>query len=457
MAKIKLIQRLFVCLFILFTVPVYAESVVEPTDIQILSISDIHFDPFLSCQGQGVCPLIQSLREAPASAWPAILSKHDVSHPAYREDSDYALFVSALAAAKQAAEKDQVKVVFVLGDFLGHSYREFYQKYTHDLSRAGYREFVHKSMTFLTSEIGKAFPNMNVYAAVGNNDSYRGNYRFDQRGAFFSDTSELFAGLIKDPNNKAAVLKEFPAGGYYAVTIAPNTRLIMLNTVLFSAKAKPEESNELAKRELAWLHEQLLSAREKKQHVMIGMHIPAGVDVYATLKYRMFRMIEFWNSEYTDKFEAELREFSPQLVGIFAGHLHSDWFQMLRIDNSNTIPVTGTPSISPIYGNNPGFKIYQYSPIEGKLRNFQTYYYPLNENAEWGVEYSFDKIYQPNCRDCTLPDGMMRLEPANVLADYYKHFYAVSTASQPITTKWMPYYWCAVQEVEVEKYKKCIS
>lgn len=457
MTKIKPIQWLLTMVFIFFTTVVYAENTKVPSDVQILSLADIHFDPFLSCHGQSTCPLIQSLRAAPASAWPSILSKHDLSRPAYQQDSDYALLASALAAAKQAAEKNQVKMVFVLGDFLGHDYRELYKKYSRDASRAGYKEFVRKTMTFLTDELANTFPHTDVYAAVGNNDSYLGDYRFDKNGAFFSDTNRLFAGLVKDPANKSALRAAFSRGGYYAVTISPDTRLIMLNTVLFSAKAKPGEAAGLAQSELTWLHEQLLSAKEKNQHVMIAMHIPTGVDVYATLKYRMFRLIQFWNDEYTDRFEAELKEFSPQLIAIFAGHLHSDWFQMLKIDNRNTIPVTGTPSISPIFGNNPGFKIYQYSPADGKLRNFQTYYYPLNTKAGWGVEYSFDKIYQPNCRDCALPDGMGHLKPANVLADYYKRFYAVSTTSQPITTKWMPYYWCAVREVDLDKYKKCIA
>ncbi len=458
MTKIKSIQWLTAIVSIFFAATVSAIQTTSLShDMQILSIADIHFDPFLSCHEQTPCPLIQSLRAAPASAWPSILSKHDQSHPEYHQDSDYALLVSALAAAKQAAERNQVKTVFVLGDFLGHDYRELYKKYSHDSSRAGYKDFAHKTMMFLTDEIGKTFPDINVYAAVGNNDSYLGDYRFDKNGAFFSDTDKLFAALVKDPANKAAIHAEFPVGGYYAVNITPDTKLIMLNTVLFSAKAKPAEAAELAQRQLTWLHQQLQSAKEKNQYVMIAMHIPAGVDVYATLKYRLFRLIQFWNTEYTDKFEAELKEYSPELVAIFAGHLHSDWFQMLKIDDRNTIPVTGTPSISPIFGNNPGFKIYQYSSADGKLRNFETYYYPLNTKADWGVEYSFDKIYQPNCRDCTLPAGMERLQPANVLADYYKRFYAVSTTSQPITTKWMPYYWCAVQEVDLDKYKKCIA
>lgn len=459
MMKVKSKQWLAWVLFTFVFINAYAnaaDTLKLSQEMQILSLSDIHFDPFIACQNQTSCPLIQALRAAPASAWPAILSKHDASKPEYRQDSDYTLLVSALAAAKQAAEKNHVQAVLVLGDFLAHDYRRLYKKYSGDSSRASYRVFVNKTMTFLTNEIARAFPNTNVYAVVGNNDSYSGDYRLEPNGAFFSDTAQLFARLIKNPANQAALRAEFPRAGYYAVTIAPDTRLLVLNTVLFSSKAKPKQAHAAAQQQLAWFHKQLLSAKEKNQHVMIAMHIPAGIDVYGTLKFRFFRLIEFWNRQYTEQFEKELKEFAPEIIAIFAGHLHADWFQRMQLDNRNSILVTGTPSISPVFGNNPAFKIYQYSPSSGELTNFQTYYFPLDKRT-WGMEYSFDQIYQPNCNRCNLHDGIERLSASNQLADYYKRFYAVSTASQPITTKWMPYYWCATQGIDAEKYKKCVA
>jgi hypothetical protein len=48
MNKIKPIQRLFALVFIIFTTSVYAEDIATHQDVRILSLSDIHFDPFLS-------------------------------------------------------------------------------------------------------------------------------------------------------------------------------------------------------------------------------------------------------------------------------------------------------------------------------------------------------------------------------------------------------------------------
>ncbi|TAK73596.1 MAG: hypothetical protein EPO11_08190 [Gammaproteobacteria bacterium] len=424
--------------------------------LHFLTLADIHFDPFIACHNTVPCPLIKQLQHAPASAWPALLAKYDIDPPQYKQDSNYPLLISALSAAKQAAAKEDAKFVIVLGDFLGHNYRKYYKKYSGDQTMAGYQAFVKKTLSFLTDQLANTFPSLNVYSVVGNNDSYQGDYASDPNGKFFKDTAMIWSRLIKEKNNRAGMLHTFPIGGYYAVDIPSfHARLIVLNTVLFSSKADGEEGAAAA--ELNWLHNELTAVKMKHQKAMIAMHIPAGIDVYATLKLRLFRLIELWKPEDTNRFEAELKHFSPQIVGIFAGHLHSDWFQVLTFNNVDRIPVTGTPSISPIIGNNPGFKIYTYLPASQQIETFETYYYPLNQRKMWGVEYHFKGIYQTNCDHCSIVSGMGALQATGSLADYYKQFYAVGTASQPITTQWDPYYWCAIRKIQAKEYKECVK
>lgn len=446
--------RSWVFLLIFIWMPAYA-VVTEKADIPFLSLADIHFDPFTACQNQVPCPLIQALRQAPASQWSGILAAQDKTAPAYRQDTGYPLLKSALDAAKAVAAKEHVQFVLVLGDFIGHDYRKFYRKYAQDNSYAGFQSFIKKTFEFLNLELAQTFPNVSVYSVVGNNDSYNGDYHSKIKGKFFADSAILWSSLIKNKQARADMQRDFPTAGYYAVDVAPGLRLIVLNTVLFATKAKGEGVDQAATTEFTWLHNQLMAAAEKKQKVLLAMHIPAGIDVYASLQYRLLRLIELWQHEDTDRYEAELKMFSPVFAGIFAGHLHADWFQILTLSNENRVPVTGTPSISPIFGNNPGFKVYVYSPKTQQVENFETYYYPIEKNSSWGVEYSFDKIYQPNCYHCPLADGMNELAPHNALADYYKLFYAVSTTAQPITTKWFPYYWCAIREVNAADYTKC--
>ncbi|WP_172622738.1 metallophosphoesterase [Aquicella siphonis] len=431
----------------------------ETRQTRFLALSDIHFDPFVSCGYTKPCPLIEKLRRAPSVQWAGIFAEFD-THPAkYGEDTNYPLLTSALAASRHAAEKSGAKFVMVLGDSLGHNFRSDYKKYSGDTSYSGFQAFTLKTFEFLTAQLVAAFPNLNIYIAVGNNDSYRGDYVTQPGGSFFRDVSLLWSRLLSEPADRKTMRAQFPRAGYYAVTLSGqrDLRLIILNTNLFSSKAKGQGISQAARAELDWLHEQLLQAKNRGQHVLVAMHIPEGVDVYATLRTRLIRLISLWKNEYIQRFQAELSQFAPQISGIFAGHLHSDWFQVLTFPNGHEVPVTGVPSISPVYGNNPGFKIYSYSNATLQIADYTTYYFPLNGGQSWLREYDFKRTYAQNCHQCPVVDGMNRLRPRGILADYYKSYYALQTKSQPITTQWNPYYWCAIHHVKPEDYMQCLN
>lgn len=372
----RFIKKIIISLFIFFIPLAYAESNQNDTPVRFLSLADIHFDPFIACH-KTPCPLIQKLRAADVNDWANIFTQFDNESAIYREDTNYHLLRSALNSAKNEADRAHAAFVFVLGDFLGHEYRSKYVKYSRDKSRSGYREFVKKTMQFLINELGQTFPNIDVYSVIGNNDSYQEDYFVEPHGQYLQDVAKQFASLVHDQKNHAAILQSLPEAGYYAVDLTPTMRLVVLNSVLFSTNARGVHVEQTAKQELHWLHHQLETAKENHQHVLIAMHIPVGVDIYATSKIRLFTLIELWQTKYTKQFQAELTQFAPQITAVFSGHLHTDWFQE-QTYNGSDIPMTGTPAISPIFGNNPGFKIYSYSPSTLQLGNFMTYYYPLS-------------------------------------------------------------------------------
>ena len=370
--------------------------------VKFLSLSDIHFDPFIACYQtkQFPCPLIVRLQTAPVSQWHSILAAYDQVLPQYRQDSNSVLLFSTLSAAQKISHDEAIQFVIVLGDMLGHSYRHYYKKYSLDLSRAHYQVFVKKTIAFLTSEFARTFPLLDVYMAVGNNDSYQKDYMADPQSLFFKETGQSWSSLIREKNQEN-MQRVFQQGGYYAIDPFENLRLIVLNTVLFSSKAKGNKIAKAAAQELDWLHGELVSAKNRHQKVMLAMHIPAGMDIYATLQFRLFRLIEFWDAFYTKRFEEELKTFSPEIVGIFAGHLHADWFQILTLSNKNRIPMTGTPAISPLFGNNPGFKIYTYSKSSQKLTDFITYSYSISGERRFKKEYDFNGMaYQSTHYTC---------------------------------------------------------
>ncbi len=448
---------LFFCLLFTLTSS-FADALPVKQSQSFFSFADLHFDPFLSCKKQP-CPLIQKLQAAPESQWSGILSRNDNSESTYGKDSNYALLKSALAAAHKKAQTTKAQFVLVLGDFMAHNYDKKYRQYTNDPTQAGYVNFIKKTMAFLTTLFNQAFPETDVYIVVGNNDTYGNDYSVEPHGDFFKDLSLNQASLIKDKNNRHQFQQDFPRGGYYAVNAPqqPGLRLLFLNSVLFSNKAKGPRLQQAASEQLAWLHKELTQAQQKKQQVLIAMHIPTGVDVYTTL-FIPFSIVEFWKPVYSQRFLDEVKRASSVVLGVFQGHIHADAFQILSTADHHALPFNGIPSITPIFGNNPAFKIYTYSLPVIRLVNFSTYYLPLNDNQQWQKEYDFDVAYQLN-HGGEMIKGMLQLGPTGELAKHYKTYYAVNRNTQPITkdNKWLPYYWCAIHGLTAKDYRDCLS
>lgn len=371
---------LIVLLGWLFVATAYAETTPATTSsLAVMAISDIHFDPFIVCESEKIkpCPLITKLRAASAENWPAILKQYDVTAPAMYRDTDYTLLVTMLASAKQAAQEDHVKFVLVLGDFLGHEYRQHYRVYAKDKSRANYQAFVKKTMAFLLAELKRTFPNLDIFIVSGNNDGYHYDYYVDANGAYFHDLSEMGAKLVLTPKYRAELAKTFSYAGYYAVELNPQLRLLMLNSVLFSYKAKGPQLSKVASQELDWLHQQLLLAKEQHQRVLIAMHIPEGKDFYLLSSVKLFRMLDLWHENEAARFNAEIAQFAPEIAGILTGHLHWDSLHTLHFDNAK-IDVVGVPAISPIFGSRPGFTTLFYSVPGYELDDKETFVYSFS-------------------------------------------------------------------------------
>lgn len=455
----NLTRLLFLCGFVLILGVSSLVQAAQPVETQrFLSLSDLHFDPYLSCNKRP-CPLIQKLQAAPAAHWGRLLSRHDSSIPVYGKDSNYQLLLSSFAAAQKEGEAAKIQFVLILGDLLAHDYDKKYFKYADDKTQAGYARFVKKTLEFLNAELKQAFPQTDVYLLIGNNDSYEKDYSVVPEGAFLKDFSQVEASLINNRRNREEFLREFPHGGYYAVDAPSQSalRLVFLNSVLFSAKAKGPQLEQAAQAQIDWLQQELKMAAKKKQQVLIAMHIPTGIDVYTTL-LTPFSIVEFWKTAYSKRFLAEVQQASGQIMGVFQGHIHADAFQILSGPGQNALPFTGTPSISPIFGNNPAFKIYSYSLPGLKLVNFVTYYRSLNSSTQWEKEYDFDEVYQLNHSDSELIKGMLRLGPTGKLAEDFKTYFSVKSDSQPITKqdKWLPYYWCGIHGLTAAEYRTCL-
>lgn len=445
-------------LLFFFCIVQTTQAAENPADTaqRFLALSDLHFNPYESCAAITPCPLISALRKASANQWPAILRSYQKTPVSYGNDPNY----PALQSALLAAGKQKTKFVVVLGDYLAHDYQENYQKFSGDFTTAGYQAFVKKTQQFVTQQLAQTFPAQNVFLAVGNNDSYAGDYESEANGAFYHDMAVFWSGLLKDAKLRAAMQKQFVVGGYYAVTLPEqqNLYLIVLNSVLFSTKAQGTGVEQAAAKQLQWLQTELAATHARQQKALIIMHVPAGVDVYASLKKNPFQLTELWKSQYTQLFQQYLQQYAGDISGILAGHLHMDFFQAFTTGYPQPVFVSGVPAVSPLFGNNPGFKVYNYDSRSLALLDFTTYIHPLNSQTEWVEEYRFNQVYQPDCQNCRLLDGMALVKPTGGLAESYIRYFSDGTQSQPIAKgKWLPYYWCLVGNLTVEGYSGCLG
>jgi sphingomyelin phosphodiesterase acid-like 3 len=464
---LKLIKLFFISVAILCVAPLAFAATPQqatPPTQQFLALSDLHFEPYYDCPANakpGACELMDHLISDPVSQWAEDFHTYGAPQDSqYGQDTDDVLLRSAL----KAASAQKVKFVVISGDFLSHDYKEHYIEYTGDTTLQHYQTFVDKTFRFLSMQLKAAFPRTPIYAALGNNDSYHGDYYADP-----NNKNGFYASLLSNKNwgqfflnlkNRTAFNNQFLAGGYYEVTPpnAKSLRVILLNTVLLSAKVKGPSSAILAqaaKDELHWLQQQLQAAKAKHLHVLLVAHIPAGMDVFSSI--HKAKSVPFLKATYNQQFLQLLADNQSVITAFMTGHIHQDAFRLIDA-NTNVPDVVNTfvPSITPKFGNNPGFKVYTLETSHFNLVDFVTYYLNLSGDRQWAKEYDFNRVYQPQCQgaNCRVEAGMQRLQQDNDLAAVYRLLYGVSNPHSSVAKHWQAY-WCAIHHLDAKGYASC--
>lgn len=351
---------------------------------KFLSVSDVHFNPFYDPT------LMAKLESSPASEWKAIFDSSSVTaFSSYGVDINDPLFRSAMSAMREQLPKPAF--VLISGDFLAHSFEKTYQQYATDKSQAAYTAFVAKTIQYVATTFRDAFPHTRIYPTLGNNDSDCGDYAIAPNGAFLKNFQETWSPIVRS----SSFDRRFPTGGYYHADVPglDNVRVISLNTVFFSTSYQnpcgtPGGGN-AALRELAWLDAELMLAKSEGKRVWLLYHIPPGMNVYNTVedgKCPDLTGQSFWSPNYTEPFLGITNKHSATIAGSFAGHTHQDEF---RLATGDFIHIT--PSITPIFGNNPAFEIVE-TRSNGVINDYTAFHLP-NVTLPWQREYSFDAAY----------------------------------------------------------------
>ncbi len=470
----RFVERLTLCALVCvmacpLSVPAATREIPAAQRGIVLSLSDIHFNPFYDPA------LVGRLDRSDYRRWKAIFSNSGVrGDGGYSADTNYNLLNSALDYARQVSPHPDF--VIIAGDFLAHNFQQTYVSLTGNRDPAALEAFIDKTIAFVTQMIEERFPNTPVYPALGNNDSYCGDYNLDPGGPFLARTAQTWKGLMKERSNVNSFLQTFPANGSYVVSVPGGRghRLIVLNTVFLSRdyanKCGQPKANP-ARDELSWFEAQLRKAAAGREKVWLLSHIPPGVDVYSSIESNPadpFKdPLTYYGGTYNQQFLDLVNRYSSTISYSFAGHTHMDSFQLVNQSVSQRAvgALSITPAISPIYGNNPGFKVFTYDRQTSAPVDYSTYYLNLGASGaqgarweRWVKEYDFGATY-----------GHASLDPVSLQAVYllmpigyhgyltsYGRFYNVSDTANPAVTKknWSAY-WCGIGYLTPARYTGC--
>ena len=454
----------------LFTLPWLAAANLADDDTQrFLVISDIHFDPFADPQ------LFDALRNSPAALWPGIFEAGaETGFAQAGSDSNYALLKSSLDSAR--GRLPQPEFLLYGGDFLAHDWQGRFDALapaSHLDDPAGYRSFTAKTLEFLAGMFRDHFPDTPIFATLGNEDSFCGDYQIEPGGEFLEAFAESWGPLRGISSHRGHGRQGLKSGGYYSALLPSpeKTRLIVLNSVYNPEKyTNPCGSTRQtpALDQMRWLKKTLRLAERRGEKVWFLMHLPPGIDGFSSEREIAWGgwPVSFWQRELTSRFVQLVARYRKRIQVSFAGHTHMDDYRVIRLGERSLLLNAIAPAVSPIFGNDPGYQIFDLSDSHRassldfetmRLTNLATAGSGSGQAADWSFEYRFSQAY-----------GLGPLAPSSVVGlaaalaeegsvrDDYQRFYPVGAAPQ-FDASSIDVYRCAIVNLSVGEFQECLS
>jgi hypothetical protein len=432
-----------------------------------LVISDIHFNPFYDPSA------FPQLAASPSNDWPAILrNSQPVGVNPRGSDSNYALLTSSLDDARSRVPEPD----FILypGDFLAHEWQKKYDALapkSHMTDREPYQAFTRKTLELIAREFRSRWPETPILPTLGNDDSLCGDYMITPDGAFLEMFRDVWAPLIGPEPDRRSFRATFGRTGAYTVPMhrMNNHRLVVMNSIFFStsydnACGRGDQTSALD--QLRWLEEAVSQAASREEKVWLLMHIPPGINSFNTAESLKSGgpAVSFWQEALTSGFLRLLERHAETIEACFVGHTHMDDFRAIHLAGRPVLFAKIAPAVSPIYGNNPGYQVFQHDRQTGAVLKFQTYYLAdpspsaIPDKAppnEWALEYDFREAYDLPALDVhSITTMASRMAADARVRRLYTRNYSVS-APPEITTQTIDVYRCAIANTTPSEFLNC--
>jgi sphingomyelin phosphodiesterase acid-like 3 len=414
------------------------------TDFPVLAFSDLHFNPLYDSTNT---KLITSLVAADVSEWASIFETSPIITPSPAgSDTNYPLLALTLASIRQRLGLSPM--ILYTGDLLGHGISYNLNLYTGISDPTVIQEFSNKTLSFVTRQIRSVADNVPVMFAVGNCDSYTG---YGPDTTFLANTAaSYYTELLNSSTERQAFLASFTAGGYYSAEPAgTKIMVISLNTIAFSPLVQNKDGSENnaveVDAQLAWFDAKLAAAKEAGKKVWLLMHAPPGADEGTTAKSvdstgHLANATMMWEPNYQATFMQTLAKYPGVITLALAGHTHMDEYRIMSADNVVDI----VPGVSPCFGNDPAFKIFEINRNSLAPADYSSFNYDLAKtSAQFNSYYTYSEDYALNgplgqSQQLLYP----KLDTSNAMkASYRDHYYSGNNAASPITDTNWPVYW----------------
>eukprot|EP00921_Rhytidocystis_pertsovi_P024686 GHVQ01039721.1.p1 GENE.GHVQ01039721.1~~GHVQ01039721.1.p1 ORF type:complete len:993 (+),score=176.16 GHVQ01039721.1:442-3420(+) len=149
----------------------------------------------------------------------------------------------------------------------------------------------------------------------------------------------------------------FLQGMYYYTMLnkLPGVRVLCLNTVLYSKQFNGPTTEDPAG-QFAWMESQLATAEARRESILMLGHIPPGSKTQ--LDFESWTAESEWHLQYNLRYRQIVHDWKHVLIGQLFGHLHIDTFGV-QIEDP---PSTQTPPLPPGFPTNPSLVSPQFSP-----------------------------------------------------------------------------------------------
>jgi hypothetical protein len=311
--------------------------------------------------------------------------------------------------------------VLVQGDILAHDIRRVQSANFETADKYVVQQFRDHQLT-------------NAFVALGNNDAPHGQ-------DYAAPDEPLLMGLIDDwtpllrPENQSDFKTLINNQGCYSTDLPglTNHTLIVFNSTLFTKRflAQPAANKGLAGQQWDWLTNAIQRATNKSIHqkIWLSFHVPPGIDPFSTIIVGK-PIMSLWDDTIQNQFLGLLARM-PQITASFAGHTHRDEFRIVKHGHDPVAFIHISPSVSPIYHNNPAYQIFTVA-ANGDLLDCETFRLKdvpqINRgNDNWTREYSFRETYEAEKYDL---ENLIKLQTKltdEKWALLYKYFYVVGS------------------------------